>query len=575
MKKAVISLLLTVTVALSGVPAMAENVTDSQTAIVETAEESAAEVTEEIEEAEEEQENSFNAALADLYDRSMSITDEEILKMAETMDSDFTALEGREDAEDLIGLIKSFETEKVQFMLGTSELGYEGSVGSDVRRQKHLSEFSLGAANELVRLLPRVQVRDLTETENGLSLTIYEWNTEGYSTGASDAVSACAYGYTYTLNLQKDGAAWSLAGITGTEENYESLANEGVIFTADGISYEEVEDDTAIEEENDDLVGTGLPANYTFTYDADAAIAYADKWVFGKNPDYDYFGGQGGDCANFVSQSLYAGGLPLTDKWNAHGRTDEQFRNWVNNSDLHKYLTNNGFGSYITDPKAEQIDKGDLIFYNWNPKKSGRTQHVTIVVGKDASGEPLIDSHTTDHYHWPWKYGSSTTVYTAFLMKKSNTDKSEDLVSTAVDDQPKDRVIMYRVYNPNTGEHFYTGNAKERVHLVNVGWKDEGLGWYAAASSKTPIYRLYNENAGDHHYTTNKKERDNLISVGWKDEGILGYSDDNKGVSIYRQYNENAKTGAHNFTQHTAERDNLVRVGWKDEKVAWYGVAAK
>ena len=34
---------------------------------------------------------------------------------------------------------------------------------------------------------------------------------------------------------------------------------------------------------------------------------------------------------------------------------------------------------------------------------------------------------------------------------------------------------MYRLYNPNSGEHFYTADASERDHLVDVGWNYEGI----------------------------------------------------------------------------------------------------
>ena len=32
-------------------------------------------------------------------------------------------------------------------------------------------------------------------------------------------------------------------------------------------------------------------------------------------------------------------------------------------------------------------------------------------------------------------------------------------------------VPMYRLYNPNSGEHFYTAGESERGNLVNLGWK--------------------------------------------------------------------------------------------------------
>ena len=146
---------------------------------------------------------------------------------------------------------------------------------------------------------------------------------------------------------------------------------------------------------------------------------------------------------------------------------------------------------------------------------------------------------------------------------------------TATDTKPDasvKTVDMYRLYNPNSGEHFYTASAGEKDHLVSVGWNYEGLGWKAPSSSNTPVYRLYNPNAGDHHYTKNKAERDMLISVGWNDEGIGWYSDDAEGVPLYRQYNPNAVAGSHNYTTNKAENDYLASIGWSAEGVGWYGV---
>ena len=119
---------------------------------------------------------------------------------------------------------------------------------------------------------------------------------------------------------------------------------------------------------------------------------------------------------------------------------------------------------------------------------------------------------------------------------------------------------MYRLYNPNSGEHFYTASAGEQKHLVRVGWRDEGTGWTAPAKSATPVYRLYNPNAGDHHYTMSAGERDSLKRAGWNYEGIGWYSSDAKAVPLYRQYNPNARTGTHNYTTSGAERDHLVKV---------------
>ncbi|MBT1172703.1 hypothetical protein JS528_04920 [Bifidobacterium sp. MA2] len=132
---------------------------------------------------------------------------------------------------------------------------------------------------------------------------------------------------------------------------------------------------------------------------------------------------------------------------------------------------------------------------------------------------------------------------------------------------------MYRLYNRNSGEHFYTANPDEREHLLYEHWRDEGIGWMAPKESDTPVYRLYNPNAGDHHYTVRAAERDYLVEHGWNYEGIGWYSDDDERVPLYRQYNPNAVSGAHNYTTSAAEDDMLVSRGWNAEGVGWYAVA--
>lgn len=132
---------------------------------------------------------------------------------------------------------------------------------------------------------------------------------------------------------------------------------------------------------------------------------------------------------------------------------------------------------------------------------------------------------------------------------------------------------MFRLYNPYTGEHFYTASAEERDVNVGLGWNDEGLGWIAPDKG-APVFRLYNPYApgGDHHYTMSEVERDNLVSLGWSDEGVGWYSADEDGVPLYRQYNPNAEVGTHNYTMSEFENDDLVSRGWKAEGIGWYGL---
>ncbi len=135
--------------------------------------------------------------------------------------------------------------------------------------------------------------------------------------------------------------------------------------------------------------------------------------------------------------------------------------------------------------------------------------------------------------------------------------------------ETEDTQCMYRLYNPNSGEHFYTADQSEKEYLSRIGWNDEGVAWYAPKTGAS-VYRLYNPNAGDHHYTTSLAEKENLVRLGWNYEGIAWYSGGI--VPLYRAYNPNAVAGSHHYTTNRGEINYLISVGWKDEKIAWYGV---
>ncbi len=148
-------------------------------------------------------------------------------------------------------------------------------------------------------------------------------------------------------------------------------------------------------------------------------------------------------------------------------------------------------------------------------------------------------------------------------------------VKTNHEEVPEE-VIMYRLYNQNSGEHFYTSNEEEMSNLIRAGWKGEGMAWKAPSYSNTPVYRVYNPNSGEHHYTTDIKERDHLLSLGWRDENIGWYSDDQERKPMYRVYNPNATgvyaAGAHHYTRDSGEAGALIQNGWVDEGIGWYGI---
>lgn len=158
--------------------------------------------------------------------------------------------------------------------------------------------------------------------------------------------------------------------------------------------------------------------------------------------------------------------------------------------------------------------------------------------------------------------GTATVVITGIGIYTGTKSATFKIVAPA-------KTQMQRLYNPWSGEHFYTSDLKERNNLVKLGWRYEGVGWNAPTTGAN-VYRLYNPYSGDHHFTTNASEKDTCVRAGWKYEGV-GWKSGGS-VKVYREYNPYAECFYHNYTASAAEHKSLCSIGWKDEGVGWYGV---
>ena len=134
--------------------------------------------------------------------------------------------------------------------------------------------------------------------------------------------------------------------------------------------------------------------------------------------------------------------------------------------------------------------------------------------------------------------------------------------------------VMYRLYNPNNHEHFYTSSTKERDHLVKIKWGNyEGPAWEAPTSGGHLVYRLYNKGLRDHHYTASWDEVKWLTkNYGWTYEGPAWRSATKNDHPIYRLFLKGVTSGSHHYTASWKEVQWLTKnYGWKYEGVGWYG----
>ncbi len=228
------------------------------------------------------------------------------------------------------------------------------------------------------------------------------------------------------------------------------------------------------------------------------------------------------------------------------------------------------YNDRVAVPK-QTLNRDGYAFIGWVVSKNGSTLCVSNKNGKqNYKMFPSINAAANQGY-----VPAVIPNGGAYMMSFEDSDGTEIQMEARWKNVRDKKVSMHRLYNPNSGEHFYTYSTPEKDALVKLGWKFEGTGWIAPRKSNTPVYRLYNPNAGDHHYTTDANERKGLIGLGWKDEGIGWYSDDEKSVPIFREYNRNAKTGSHNYTSSVEEHLGLMKMSWNGEGIGWYGTDKK
>lgn len=129
-------------------------------------------------------------------------------------------------------------------------------------------------------------------------------------------------------------------------------------------------------------------------YDRINAAAYAQKYALSPNGKYTNYEEMGGDCTNFVSQCIHAGGIPNdnsgVNKWYWYS-DHNRWPSWTNARFFRNYLIkNNGseteFGVNASECNFEDVEIGDIVQYA-NPT------HSMVITGYLYIGNDKEDSY--------------------------------------------------------------------------------------------------------------------------------------------------------------------------------------
>lgn len=134
-------------------------------------------------------------------------------------------------------------------------------------------------------------------------------------------------------------------------------------------------------------------------YNRERAVAYAHRWAYSRNPAYYNFDAIGGDCTNFVSQCLFAGGGKMhyqkTFGW-YYTDLNNRAPAWTGVDPLHRFLTTNrGTGPFATEVRPDALEPGDLIQLDFG---SGFAHTLLVVSVQDGI---CVAAHTDDSDNRP------------------------------------------------------------------------------------------------------------------------------------------------------------------------------
>ena len=136
-------------------------------------------------------------------------------------------------------------------------------------------------------------------------------------------------------------------------------------------------------------------------YQRENAVAYARKYAFSQNPLFGNFAGIGGNCTNFVSQSIYAGGCQMnytpTFGW-YYISLEDRSPSWTGVEFFYNFIIENaGVGPFGRVATSDELEIGDVIQLG---REGEGYYHTLLVVGFSEEGL-LVAAQTDNAYARP------------------------------------------------------------------------------------------------------------------------------------------------------------------------------
>lgn len=297
----------------------------------------------------------------------------------------------------------------------TSEKNGKWAYEFEVQRAKYLSNWSAKQGVDVTHIHSEIKIKSVKQVGRGYSFYLISSNEYSYAYKDSPKIE----------NMFRLGAYHSLDLIPSEDDNDWIISREWY----DDPLLDSINLDNVTEEMTEYIMSHPAIDISGISEQRVTAVEYADMYCgaasdgrndYEYNSEYTNYNPLGGDCANFASQVLLAGGFKKNGTWNYKGGKGS--RAWVNAQGFKDYLLYSGRASLLASGSYKEIYQyayslrpGDIVAY----VKKGKVAHVSVVTGADSKGYPLVSCHNLDRYRVPWDIGWSGDKVRYFLLNVS------------------------------------------------------------------------------------------------------------------------------------------------------------
>jgi len=211
----------------------------------------------------------------------------------------------------------------------------------------------------------------------------------------SPATGALAGGDVITLTGSALGSISSVS-FDGTEATDLTVVDDSTVTVVAPHAAEYVPGSVEVLVDGGDVATLSYDYQVVTAVDSQLQYAFA-HWNAYNLDEFGDFNASGGDCQNFVSQTLLARGWTTTDDWYNDAGTDWADA-FVYAPTFDEWVASAGYGATrLGMEDIDQVKIGDIVMLDWNG--NGSPDHVQIVSGiEDVDGQThvLMVGHNLD-----------------------------------------------------------------------------------------------------------------------------------------------------------------------------------